>query len=249
MNTFQFISDLHLETFDNDDVNPLDFVKPSSDILIMAGDIGSLYKLKQLKNFLERVCQIYKIVVYVIGNHEWYKINNIIPQKCKILQDKLEYLNSNLKNLYILNRSSIKINDVCIVGATLWTDPKQSFNNFIVRIHNITIENYKKMHQQDLNYIINMKKYCEQKNLKMLVVTHHPPSSRILDNKKCKKNPNLYATDLEYLFDDGIINTWISGHTHKNYNIRIKNTLLISNQKGKTKDKIDDYSKTKILKI
>ena len=44
MTSIQIASDLHIE-FKNDDVpDPLNYITPTANILILAGDIGSLYK-------------------------------------------------------------------------------------------------------------------------------------------------------------------------------------------------------------
>ena len=249
MVTFQYLSDLHIEDYIEEYPNPLDFVTPVSDILILGGDIGSLYKINQLQTFLFELCKLFKHVIYVIGNHEWYKIENYNPLPPEILEKRIESINASIKNLYILNRNSIKIGNICITGATLWSDPKNDFNHYIVRIHKINLERYKYLHNKDLNFIINIKKYCKDKNLKLLVVTHHPPTQKVLNNRKTKKNPSIYGTNLEYLFEDDIIKAWISGHTHKNYNIKINNCRLMSNQKGKCKDKITDFNKNKFITI
>lgn len=216
----------------------------------MAGDIGSLYKIKQLSNFLESICKYYKLVIYIPGNHEWYTVPSYKPLSYKILEQRLEQLNKAISNLYVLNRNSIVIGKYCICGATLWTNPNNTFNKYIVRIHNITIEKYKKMHNNDLTYIKKIKEYCKVNNLKLVVVTHHPPTLKVLEeNKKCKKFPHLYASNLEYLLENNIIKTWICGHTHKNFNLVINNCNIVSNQKGKRKDKVVDYSKSKIFEI
>ena len=44
MTSFQLASDLHIE-YQNNRVNAFDFITPTADILILAGDIGSLYKI------------------------------------------------------------------------------------------------------------------------------------------------------------------------------------------------------------
>ena len=61
----QIASDLHIE-YKNDDIpDPLDYITPNADILILAGDIGSLYKINQLEGFLIKICQYFKYVIYV----------------------------------------------------------------------------------------------------------------------------------------------------------------------------------------
>src|SRR6056300_571740 len=69
----QIASDLHIE-YDNDGiVDPLNYITPSADVLVLAGDIGSFYKYEQLHNFLSRISEYFKYVIYVPGNHEYYQ--------------------------------------------------------------------------------------------------------------------------------------------------------------------------------
>ena len=55
MTSIQISSDLHIECVNDDNIDPLQYITPSADILILAGDIGSLYKIKQLKNFIKQL--------------------------------------------------------------------------------------------------------------------------------------------------------------------------------------------------
>ena len=64
MTTIQIVSDLHIEQYE-DVPNPLDFITPSADILILAGDIGSFYRIQQLIDFLKALCSYFKIVFRV----------------------------------------------------------------------------------------------------------------------------------------------------------------------------------------
>jgi predicted phosphodiesterase len=67
----QLVSDLHIE-YNNDsvDVDPVEYITPSADVLVLAGDIGSLYKIEQLSNFVSRAAALFKHTIYVFGNHE-----------------------------------------------------------------------------------------------------------------------------------------------------------------------------------
>ena len=67
----QVASDFHIECFEH--VNVSDFVNPSADVLILSGDIGSLYKFEQLIDFLKKLSTMYKKIIYVPG-----KLINIV---------------------------------------------------------------------------------------------------------------------------------------------------------------------------
>jgi predicted phosphohydrolase len=264
----QIVSDLHIEFNENDiDIDPLKYIIPSTNILILAGDIGSLYKYEQLYTFLYKICIYFEYVIYVPGNHEYYvtSINNTNVDNYKKYYSKknMNELNQNLyklensiKNLYILKTNSIIIDDICIVGCTLWSDLKIQLPKFIVKIYELETEKYIQLYEKDVEYIKHMIKYAKEKKLKLVVVTHYCPTYKILElYNKNSRNRNdeyksLYVSDLDYLLKSDMINTWISGHTHYNYNFITKGgTKVVSNQYGKPKDNIQDYSKKFILNI
>jgi hypothetical protein len=92
--------------------------------------------------------------------------------------------------------------------------------------------------------------YCKNKGLKLVVVSHHCPTYKVLENKQSDKYSSLYGSHLDYLLKSDNIHTWIFGHNHKNYDFISENgTRLVSNQKGKPKDNITDFSKEKIITV
>jgi len=238
---FQIVSDLHIEYKNNDIPNPLDYITPSADILILAGDIGSLYKINQLKSFLQLLCPLFKATIYIPGNHEYYLQDSFDPIPFEVLSKRLYDL-ENIPSLYILNQSSIIINDICITGCTLWTKPLINLPKFIVKIPDINTYAYHILHNNDLEYIENMIQFCKSKNLKLLVVTHHCPTEEVLKNFKKDKYRSLYVTDLDYLLNDKNVHTWVCGHLHHNFDFNTKNgTRVVGNQRGKPKDQINDF--------
>lgn len=119
-------SDIHLEFGEWVPVNP-----ENADVLILSGDIcvakdirnkddyGILDRFDRsamLHKFFSSCCEEYKNVIYVLGNHEHY--HGDFAESYKILKDKLGYL----KNLHILEKEIVKIDDVTFIGGTLWTD-------------------------------------------------------------------------------------------------------------------------------
>jgi predicted phosphodiesterase len=251
MTKFQIASDLHIEYKNNEVPDPLDFITPSADILILAGDIGSFYKIKQLYEFLDKICKYFKYVLYVPGNQEYYTFEEYRPMSMNLLVNRLYDIENNIPNLYVLNKSSIIIDDICITGCTLWSKPEIKIPKYIVRIHGINNEIYEKKHMEDVNYIEKMCEYTSNNNLKLLVVTHYCPTYKVLDGYyKKDKLSSLYTTNLDYLLCSSKINTWVCGHVHTNFDfISNKGTRVIGNQKGKPKDKITDFLKNCVIKI
>jgi Icc-related predicted phosphoesterase len=243
--TFQIASDIHIEYKNDENVNPLDYITPTADILILAGDIGSLYKLNQLKSFLSQICPHFKATLYIPGNHEYYLQDNYKPQSLEALNESLFALENEIHKLYILQQSSIIIDDICIIGCTLWSNSTINIPKYIVRIPEMNTFLYNKKHLSDLSYIKKMVQFCKQKNMKLVVVTHHCPTSKVLNmNTKKDKFRSLYVSDLEYIINKENIHTWICGHIHQNFDFEFQGTRIVGNQRGKPKDCITNFSKS-----
>jgi predicted phosphohydrolase len=243
--SFQIVSDLHIEHKNSEIPDPLDYITPTAEILILAGDIGSLYKRYQLEGFLRLLCPLFKIVIYVPGNHEYYTNSFMDKLTFYQLNDILNDIEKNIANMYVLNRKSIIINNILLAGCTLWSNPTINIPKFIVKIHEMNTSFYKDLHVRDLKYIENIISYSKKNNLKLLLVTHHCPTFSVVPKRKNEKYKSLYATDLEYLLVKSNINTWICGHVHSNFDFITKGgTRLIGNQKGKCHEKVENYSKT-----
>jgi predicted phosphodiesterase len=119
-------SDIHLEFGEWIPVNP-----ENADVLILSGDIcvsadladrdtlnimGEHTRNAMLHRFFAGCCTEFKHVIYIMGNHEHY--NGDFAKSYNNLKTRLAYL----KNLHILEREVVKIDDVTFIGGTLWTD-------------------------------------------------------------------------------------------------------------------------------
>ena len=253
MTKFQIVSDLHIE-YKNDEIpDPLTLITPSAEILILAGDIGSLYKYEQLKVFLEKLCVYFKTVLYIPGNHEFYMVPNNLykPLPFSDLINRLYLLEQNIENLFILNQSSTIIDNICITGCTLWSKIEVNIPHFIVRINGMTNQLYEQKYSNDLKYIQKMMNYCKSNKLEMVVVTHHCPSYDVLSEKRANdKYVSLYVSRLDHLLTSNNVHTWVAGHTHRNFDfITNGGTRLVSNQKGKPRDNVCDFSKSFVIQV
>lgn len=108
---FKYMSDLHGSVY---------FIDPSvqqkDTVLLLAGDIHEASKKNQYKQLIQYVCNIFKEVVLICGNHEYYGKNIISVEKY------LHELSCEIENFTFLANSSTIIDDVAIIGSTLWTD-------------------------------------------------------------------------------------------------------------------------------
>lgn len=118
-------SDLHLEfggiSLDN---------KDNADVLVLSGDICVVKDVRvkdeyglmgennnnKIHTFFQEVCDRFPHVVYIMGNHEHY--HGDFAKSLDNLRNHLGYL----KNLYILDKQVVTIDDVTFVAGTLWTD-------------------------------------------------------------------------------------------------------------------------------
>jgi hypothetical protein len=143
------------------------------------------------------------------------------------------------------------IDDICIAGCTLWTKAEVNIPKFIVRIHGMTNFLYEQMYQSDLKYIKKMINYCNKNNLKLVVVTHHCPTYKVIESSDYKnkdKYISLYVSKLDFLLEKEKIDTWICGHVHYNFDfISEGGTRVVGNQRGKPRDNITDYNKEFVL--
>ena len=118
-------SDLHLE-FGNISLEN----KDNADVLVLSGDICVAKDVRvkddyglmgkndnnKIHTFFQNCCEQFPHVIYVMGNHEHY--HGDFAKSLDKLREHLGYL----KNLFILDKQYMVIDDVIFVGGTLWTD-------------------------------------------------------------------------------------------------------------------------------
>jgi predicted phosphohydrolase len=235
-------SDLHLECMEQYNIKDfIDLDNVSNDsILLLCGDVCTLYKQSTLNSFLEIVCKHFKHVLYVPGNGEYYKPNDCTSINFTTLNERLDNLSNLFDNLHILNTESIVINDYLISGCVLWS--KISFNlPKFFKISGFTKDLYNRKNNHDIQFIKDDIQYAKDNNLKHIIMTHYPPSKSCL--KEFEGNDTykrLYYNELDELFENKLV--WVYGHSHYNIDKQLQNTRLVSNQYGKYNNKDPNFS-------
>ena len=244
----QYMSDLHLEK-NNKRVRFCRFINHNADVLVLCGDIGSLYEPMILYKFLKYCSKFYKFILYIPGNHEFYKPIHKNKISFEQLYNTLLKFQNTIPNLFILNRQCIIYGDYCIAGCILWSKLSIELPTYY-KITDMTTSKYNKMNKKDVSFIKKMIKYCKRKSLKLIMLTHYPPSQLLMNKYKPMDIHNsLYYNNLDYLLNDQNINIWIYGHNHYNKKIYINNTLCISNQYGGRGIPESNFSKFKTITL
>ncbi len=246
------LSDLHLE---------FKAYQPAidADIIVLAGDID--VGTKGLQWAREKFPE--SEIVYIAGNHEFYHYNyHELLQKFR--QESEQY------RIHFLENDEVIIKGIRFLGCTLWTDyqcsdglsQQQAMRSIEHRIadHSYIHINDKeaqtgyfstrdawRIHANSVSWLTK-KLFYDIFDGKTIVATHHGPS------KLCQHK--LFGhTDLSGAFYSELSNllekadVWVYGHTHSNLNIKIKNTRLISNQKGYRHEGVSDFNEKFILKM
>lgn len=239
------MSDLHLEfyrprpgmpTFPPWEPTPNDQDKDT--VLLLAGDIhvglGAV-------DWITKMCDRYKNVVYILGNHEFY--HN------EFKKVKREWKEKDMPdNFHFLDNDVVVIDDVRILGTTMWTlvtDPfarlrgQQGMSDYAVIKINQPSGIYRRLNVADTD------KECIAATLflehaldkpfdgKTIVMTHHLPHPDCVaaQYQNHPLNP-FYLNDLTELIEKYNIDVWCHGHTHDNVDIHVGKTRILCNPRG-----------------
>lgn len=242
---FRYMSDLHLEYHaDSSKFCISSHGDDAETTLMLAGDIGVVSKAKTLTPFLIECSKQFKYVMFVLGNHEFY--NGCFSNGADVLKN----LMVDYTNVFIMDNETVKVDDVNIIGSTMWTDFGNNnpvFKNMatsymsdysLIKYVNESGEWYKitpdiiyQKHVQSVEYIRNELIRLHGENV--VVMTHHLPSFESVHSKYAGHQSNhFFATELQDLIYTYGPNAWIHGHTHETMDYKIGETRVVCNPHG-----------------
>jgi UDP-2,3-diacylglucosamine pyrophosphatase LpxH len=180
--------------------------------------------------------------------------------------ERISKLCDRFPNVHFLNKSVYQVpsTDYYIVGCTLWSNIDMDiytliqFNDFKkimeTKTKPLTPGVYKQMHNNHKQFledtISNLSSANE--NAKILVLTHHCPTFKVIDDKYLTEDNHeintFFATDLEYLLRNNV-KAWICGHTHGCKQVNINNTIVATNTYGYLNETISRFSNKAIIEI
>jgi Icc-related predicted phosphoesterase len=243
------LSDLHLEFSDfKPKVNNADIVLLAGDIHL--GDKGIFWAIENFPN---------TPVLYVLGNHEFYK---------KTIPDRIDKLKIKAKgsNVVILENESYQFGNIKFLGCTLWTDlalfednayiggaaASASMSDYqMIRVS----PKYRRLRPEDT---IRFHKYSlkwletEFSNIEnnIVVLSHHAPSPKSLNPLFGNIRENAaYASNLEKQIVAWCPKLWIHGHIHYKADYIIGSTRVVCNARGYPEEKNSGFNSEFLINI
>jgi len=244
-------SDVHLE-FGALEINNTD----GADVLILSGDIcvathlgdrdvhnllGEHTKSHRYHTFFEYCAAQFDHVIYIAGNHEHY--NGDYATTIPHLKSKLSYL----KNLHVLDKETMTLDDTTFVCGTLWTDMNKGDPRTLSSIQGM-MNDYRVIRNGNLKFLpqdtvedhramltVIREAVTADPAGKFVIVGHHSPSK--LSTKPQYQDDVIvngaYSSDLsELMLDHPQIRMWTHGHTHHEFDYMIGTCRVVCNPRG-----------------
>lgn len=232
--TIQYCSDLHLEFRENKQYLLNNELKPSGEILLLAGDIVPFSEMNKHEAFFDFLADRFEMTYWISGNHEYYRSD---------LADRSGSFHENIRsNVALINNVAITHKNVRFVFSTLWSHIsarnqwtiQQSMSDFHVikyRSKLFTPTDYNEQHELCLNFL---KTELKRKTEKTIVISHHAPTFMNYPEKyKGDVLNEAFASEQFDLIEASTANYWIYGHHHQLVPpFEIGSTKLICNQLG-----------------
>jgi predicted phosphodiesterase len=233
---FKLLSDLHLE---GTHWVPIEQETDKETTLLLAGDI---HVGRQALPWIEKMCEQFYHVIYILGNHEfyhneWHDIKEFWMQQNRFVD-----------NFTFLDDTTVFIDGIRIIGTTLWTSvehPKHDFNFLTwygmqhMTDYRITKFNTRKLtpfdtriaHENAVEFIKGELEHPFHGDT--IVMTHHMPVNQcIMPQWEGDVLNAFFVSNLENIIKEYDIKVWCYGHTHDPADFKLHHTKFLCNPKG-----------------
>lgn len=242
---FYLASDIHIEFRNRQDAvdSIIDQMthgiqKDDHNTLLLAGDVGIVFDTssseisKMLTYFLKKIKELFDVVIYVPGNHEYYnaiRYNKSVAQ----ISNELHHLCDELGVVFLDCNTYIHPNGYILVGVTLWTCISEETSMNMNDVNNIytNVMEIRKLHALHKKYL--RETLDTNKRNKIVVVTHHVPSFSAIHPRydMYQHLADGYACDCEDMMSPKI-RIWCFGHSHEGVDVVVNGCHLKSNPMG-----------------
>lgn len=228
------MSDLHVDACAMTIVPPAD----GFDVILLLGDVADGWR-ESLAWIAANLQDLGRPILYVPGNHDFYAGDLMDGDAMRQRADEL--------GITLLDAGQVVVIDgVRFVGATLWTDyaisgdvagarfwAKQSMPDIKcidVGMRRVHTKDLMEMHRRHADAIEEVLRAGFDGPT--VVLTHHAPSARSLDNASPEASDASFASDLTRLMLDYAPDFWFHGHVHRYRYYEVGSTQVLCNPRG-----------------
>ncbi|KAG8887802.1 hypothetical protein FRB98_008984 [Tulasnella sp. 332] len=217
-------------------------IEPRADIIALLGDVGTVAD-PDFFSFLRGVLNDFKTVLFVAGNHEFYRFTHRLMD----FEQEIRAGRSTTGGgeFIFLHRKRFDVSPkLAILGCTLWSDLNPDDRDILSwsvtdfkRIKDFTFESFVELHRTDLEWLESEVAYIRstRPEMEVAIFTHHAPTMDGTADPKYAGGPTTSAFATE-LTKNGIwakpVKVWAFGHTHWSCQFERLGVKVISNQRG-----------------
>jgi predicted phosphohydrolase len=229
----RYFSDIHLEFIRPEKIGEfLKMIPPGMDeVAVLAGDVGNPWHASYDK-FMQYMSANFQKTFVIAGNHEYYSKTRTMESTDAHLAEYFRQFN----NVSYLHNQCERYGGACFVGTTLWTNitnPLYHIND----VYEIQGFNYIECNRLNRTSVAFLSEALKSNN-DCVVLTHHMPSSQLIDKKYLSPQMANYnqwfSCDLDDLIvaNQSRIRCWIYGHTHTPSQRSLHNIPFLCNPIG-----------------
>lgn len=222
-----------------------------ADVLIIAGDLG--HDNQQSYSIIKMLHEIYfKHIICVLGNHDYYMINQNISARYEHDSfkrvDEMRNLLNSIHGIYCLDGNVIEIDGVRFGGCDSWYDGQYVLYHLNPHYeYNLDhVQSLWKHTMNDAHHMPNIKHFNELWDIEKtkieavyrqcdVMITHVMPSINPEHVDKMYRNDKAtgyFTFNGQQYLKETTAHTWIYGHSHTNQDVRVHGVRMIAHQFG-----------------
>ena len=223
----QVMSDLHLEMHADGGAELIRELDPTGvDVLVLAGDITMARYYESLASVFEPLAIKYRHILYVPGNHEYYKSSP------KQVARNLTKLAKEVPQVVIPQNEITVIAGQRFIAGTMWfrPDPLGDLNKRFMHDFSLIQDFEPWVYDQNAAFEKVLATHVEAGDV---VVTHHLPALESVPPRFARSATNAYfVSDATSYIREHQPKLWIHGHTHDRCDYMLGETRVVANPLG-----------------